>query len=137
VEPEQKARQEIDRQLAAASGLVQDHKAMNLGAGPGIAVREFPLDTGPEDYLLHAGGMVIGVFEAKPEGIRSRAWKSRAASMRSACPPICPPWIVEDHRRRGRHRGHFGEEICEGERLLFPLGQNLVRLVGRHHFSAA
>ncbi len=41
---------------------------MNLGAGPGIAVREFPLETGPVDYLLYAGSKVIGVIEAKPEG---------------------------------------------------------------------
>jgi type I restriction enzyme, R subunit len=66
--PEQQARQEIDRQLAAAAWIVQDHKAMNLGAGPGVAVREFPLETGPVDYLLYAGGKVIGVIEAKPEG---------------------------------------------------------------------
>ena len=51
MEPEQQARQEIDRQLAASGWIVQDHKAMNLGAGPSIAVREFPLETGPVDYL--------------------------------------------------------------------------------------
>lgn len=66
--PEEKARLEIDRQLAACGWTVQDHKSMNLSAGPGIAVREFPLETGSVDYLLHAGGKVIGVIEAKPEG---------------------------------------------------------------------
>ena len=40
--PEEKAREEIDRQLAACGWLVQD-KAMNITAGPGVAVREFPL----------------------------------------------------------------------------------------------
>jgi len=39
-----------------------------LAGGPAIAVREFPLDTGPVDYLLYAGSKVIGVVEAKPEG---------------------------------------------------------------------
>lgn len=66
MEPEQRARQEIDRQLAACGWIVQGHKAMNPAAGPGIAVREFPLDTGPVDYLLYAGGKVIGIVEAKP-----------------------------------------------------------------------
>jgi len=66
--PEQHAREEIDRQLAAAGWIVQDHKAMNLGAGFGIAIREFPVETGHVDYLLYAGGKVIGVIEAKPEG---------------------------------------------------------------------
>ena len=66
--PEEKARQEIDRQLAACGWTVQDHESMNLSAGPGVAVREFPLETGPVDYLLYAGGKVIGVVEAKPVG---------------------------------------------------------------------
>jgi type I restriction enzyme R subunit len=48
VEPEQRARQEIDRQLGACGWIVQGHKAMNLAAGPGIAAREFPLDTGTD-----------------------------------------------------------------------------------------
>ncbi|MBI4206541.1 MAG: hypothetical protein HY527_16085 [Betaproteobacteria bacterium] len=47
--PEDKARQEIDRQLAACGWLVQDHKAMNIMAGPGVAVREFPLKAGFAD----------------------------------------------------------------------------------------
>ena len=41
--PEQDAREEIDRQLAACGWIVQDHKAMNIMAGAGVAVREFPL----------------------------------------------------------------------------------------------
>jgi type I restriction enzyme R subunit len=68
VSPEELARQEIDRQLAACGWLVQDHKAMNLSAGPGIAVREFPLKTGFADYLLYAGGKAVGIVEAKPVG---------------------------------------------------------------------
>ena len=66
--PEEKAREEIDRQLAACGWLVQDHKAMNIMAGPGVAVREFALKSGFADYLLYAGNKVIGVIEAKPEG---------------------------------------------------------------------
>jgi len=36
VDPEEKARQEIDRQLAACGWLVQDHKSMNIMAGLGV-----------------------------------------------------------------------------------------------------
>ena len=39
--PEQKARDRIDKQLIAAGWLVQDKKSINLNAGPGIAVREY------------------------------------------------------------------------------------------------
>src|SRR5687768_2773051 len=66
--PEQKAREEIDKQLEACGWLVQNHKAMNIMAGLGVAVREFPLKTGYADYLLYVDGRVIGLLEAKPEG---------------------------------------------------------------------
>mgnify|MGYP000231385571 CR=1 FL=1 len=66
--PEERARVTIDRLLAESGWQVQDFRAMNLSAGPGIAVREFPLKTGEADYALYAGGKVIGVVEAKPEG---------------------------------------------------------------------
>ena len=44
--PEALARIEIDRQLGTAGWDVQDYSAMNLHAGRGVAVREFPLKTG-------------------------------------------------------------------------------------------
>ena len=66
--PEQKARLAIDQQLAAAGWQVQDYRQLDLSAGLGIAVREFPLTSGEADYLLYADGKAIGVVEAKPEG---------------------------------------------------------------------
>ncbi len=67
---EAKARVEIDKQLAAAGWKVQSRKALNLGAGPGVAVREFILEKphGRVDYLLFVNGQPAGVIEAKPEG---------------------------------------------------------------------
>src|SRR4051812_17108393 len=41
--PEQQAREEIDRQLKQCGWVVQTYRDMNLSAGPGIAVQEFPL----------------------------------------------------------------------------------------------
>jgi type I restriction enzyme, R subunit len=66
--PEEEARQEIDRRLEECGWLIQDHKAMNIMAGLGVAVREFPLKSGFADYLLYANGKAIGIVEAKPEG---------------------------------------------------------------------
>ena len=40
-------------------------KQLNLGAGPGVAVREYPTDTGPADYLLFVDREPVGVIEAK------------------------------------------------------------------------
>ena len=66
--PEQKARQQIDRQLEQAGWIVQDYRQMNISAGLGVAVREFPLTTGDADYILYADAKAIGVVEAKPKG---------------------------------------------------------------------
>ena len=41
---------------------------MNIMAGLGVAVREFPLTTGEADYGLYIDGKVAGVIEAKKEG---------------------------------------------------------------------
>src|SRR4051812_19285489 len=67
---EAKARFErVDPALSAAGWVVQRFKKMNLGAGEGIAVREFPTPSGPVDYLLYIDGRAIGTLEAKKEGV--------------------------------------------------------------------
>ena len=63
--PEAKARETIDAKLAQAGWLVQDMKELNPGAGLGIAVREYPTDTGPADYVLFVNRQAVGVIEAK------------------------------------------------------------------------
>ena len=63
--PEAKARQLIDERLQAAGWQVQDMKALNLGAARGVAVREYPTDTGPADYVLFVDRQPVGVIEAK------------------------------------------------------------------------
>jgi type I restriction enzyme, R subunit len=65
VTPEATARQIIDQRLQQAGWLVQDMKALNLGAGRGVAVREYPTDTGPADYVLFVDRTPVGVIEAK------------------------------------------------------------------------
>jgi len=66
--PEARAREVIDGQLAAAGWVVQDRADMDRLASLGVAVREFPLATGPCDYLLIVAGKACGVIEAKPAG---------------------------------------------------------------------
>ena len=63
--PEAKARQAIDRKLEQAGWIVQDMKQLNLGAGSGVAVREYYTDTGPADYVLFVNRVAVGVVEAK------------------------------------------------------------------------
>ncbi len=68
--PEQAARERIDAALEAAGWRVQDFERLNLAAGRGVAVREFPLAPphGFADYLLYVDGQAVGVVEAKKEG---------------------------------------------------------------------
>ncbi|MBP6599814.1 MAG: DEAD/DEAH box helicase family protein [Giesbergeria sp.] len=65
--PEAKARQAIDEQLIQAGWVLQDLRALNLGAGLGVAVREYPTDSGPADYVLFVNRIAVGVIEAKRE----------------------------------------------------------------------
>ncbi|MDH5558080.1 MAG: DEAD/DEAH box helicase family protein, partial [Alphaproteobacteria bacterium] len=66
--PEDKARVQIDRLLIAAGWVLQDMAEFNRNAGTGVAVREYPLPSGPCDYLLFIGGKAAGVVEAKKSG---------------------------------------------------------------------
>ena len=54
--PEQEAREKIDGQLSSAGWTVQDLKRFDHNAGPGIAVREYPTDVGPADYVSLSTG---------------------------------------------------------------------------------
>ena len=63
--PEQKARISIDKKLEQSGWMVQDVKRLNPMASLGVAVREFPTDTGPVDYALFVNGIPVGIIEAK------------------------------------------------------------------------
>ena len=65
--PEQIARDRIDALLVQSGWKVQDRKAINFNAGLGIAVREYPTDIGPVDYVLFVDRKPVGVIEAKRE----------------------------------------------------------------------
>jgi type I restriction enzyme R subunit len=54
--------------LKAVGWIIQNRDQMNLVAGPGIALREFPLEIGYADYLLFTDWKACVVIEAKPYG---------------------------------------------------------------------
>ena len=58
----------IDAQFAAAGWLAQGRGEMNRNAGVGVAVCEYPLASGPCDYMLIVGGKACGVIESKAAG---------------------------------------------------------------------
>ena len=101
--PEDVARTEIDAALAMAGWVVQDRGAINLDAGPGVAVREFPLRVGFgfADYLLYVHGQAAGVIEAKAAGttltgVEAQAEKYAAGIPEHLDPPVSPlPFLYQ------------------------------------------
>jgi Type I site-specific restriction-modification system, R (restriction) subunit and related helicases len=50
--PEQKARNDIDRELNGSGWIVQEKSKIGWSASRGIAVKEYLTDLGPADYVL-------------------------------------------------------------------------------------
>ncbi len=90
--PEERARINIDRLLAAAGWEVQDRRRVNLGAAMGVAVREFPLATGEADYLLFVQRKAIGGVEAKPEGATLSGVEMQSGKYAIGLPAQVPAW---------------------------------------------
>ncbi|TSA56965.1 DEAD/DEAH box helicase, partial [bacterium] len=84
--PEQIARDKIDKMLVVSGWKVQGRKAIDWSAGIGIAVREYPTDIGPADYVLFVDKKPLGVIEAKPEteGYRLTVHESQAEAYAQA-----------------------------------------------------
>ena len=91
-EPERKARETIDAMLRAAGWDVQDPDAYDPGTGAeGIAIREYPFDTGHADYLLVVDRKAVGVIEAKPEGTTLGGIAEQSARYAKGEPKRIPP----------------------------------------------
>lgn len=84
--PEQRAREQIDAQLAACGWVVQDYKTVDFSTGRGIALREVPLKTGPCDYLLLVDRAAVGVIEAKKAGATLSIVAEQSARYASSLP---------------------------------------------------
>jgi type I restriction enzyme R subunit len=65
--PEQIARDRIDKMLTDAEWTVQSKNNVDLSASQGVAVREYLTDVGPADYVLFVDRKPVGIIEAKRE----------------------------------------------------------------------
>ena len=65
--PEDRARQQIDERLEQSGWVLQDWPKVNPMASLGVAVREYPTDTGEVDYAMFVDGEPVGVIEAKKD----------------------------------------------------------------------
>ena len=93
--PEAKARISIDALLVAAGWHVCDMGQANIHAARGVAIREFPLNSGYgfADYLLYIDGKAAGVIEAKKEGATLRGVEVQSARYAQGLPASLPAWV--------------------------------------------
>lgn len=96
--PEQKAREVIDQKLAQAGWIVQDMRQLDLFAGLGVAVREFPTSTGPVDYALFVDAIPVGIVEAKKDDAGENITVVESQSSRYAGSAL--KWVKGDYRIR-------------------------------------
>jgi type I restriction enzyme R subunit len=96
--PEQKARVSIDALLVQAGWHVCNVLDANIHAGDGavkgVAIREFPLNTGFgfADYLLYVNGKACGVIEAKKQGATLTGVELQSGRYAQGLPTTLPAW---------------------------------------------
>ena len=102
MDPEERARANIDSQLRECGWQVQDYRELNIIGSKGVAVREFPVSGAKEaDFLLYADGKAIGVVEAKPE-----EWTLKGVEPEQAPQERLGPWL----RACARYRAALRDE---------------------------
>jgi type I site-specific restriction endonuclease/REP element-mobilizing transposase RayT len=132
--PEQKVRQEIDRQLVQCGWLVQQAGEMNISAGIGVAIREFPLRTGFADYLLYVCGKAIGVIEAKPEGHTLTGVETQSTKYTAGLPAGLPhyhlplPFAYESTGKITQFTNRLDPDPRSREIFTFHRPEELLRL---------
>ena len=92
--PEQRARIDIDAQLAACGWVVQDHKHAAIAAARGVAVREVPTAAGPADYVLFVDRQAVGVIEAKKLGTTLTGVEWQTHKYQGSFPDELPAFTV-------------------------------------------
>ena len=93
--PEEHAREKIDVLLIQAGWVIQDAKQVNLSAGRGVVIRNFPLEQGHgfADYLFYIDGKAAGVIEAKREGATLTGVEIQSAKYSGGFPPSLPVYV--------------------------------------------
>ena len=95
LDPEQRARIEIDAQLEACGWVVQDYQHAAVAAAQGVAVREVPTDAGPADYVLFVDRQAVGVIEAKKAGTTLTGVEPQTRKYQVSSPDWVPAFQVD------------------------------------------
>ena len=126
--PEQEARINIDRLLQQAGWVIQDADSINLYASRGVAVREFPLNSGhgTADYLLYVNQQAAGVVEAKPEGSTLTGVEVQSDKYSTGLPDNLPayyrplPFLYESTGVETQFTNRLGPRAAKPTGLLLP-----------------
>lgn len=108
---------------------------MNISAGLGVAVREFPLTSGFADYLLYADGKAIGVLEAKPEGHTLSGVETQSGKYLDGLPRGLPnyrlplPFAYESTGAETHFTNALEPDARSREVFAFHRPEELIRLV--------
>ena len=135
--PEERARQQIDRQLSDCGWQVQDRWEMDIFAGTGVAVREFPLKRGhgEADYLLYADTKAIGIIEAKPAGHTLTGVETQSNKYTTGLPDFVPryrlplPFSYEATGAVTQFTNALEPDARSREVFAFHRAEELLRLV--------
>ncbi len=92
--PEAKARVTIDALLVSAGWHVCNVAQANIHAAVGVAIREFPLNSGYgfADYMLYVNGKACGVIEAKKQGATLTGVELQSSRYAKGLPTTLPAW---------------------------------------------
>jgi hypothetical protein len=93
--PEEQARETIDTLLSQAGWIIQNAKQVNLSAGRGVVIGNFPLEQGHSfaDYLFYINGKAAGVIEAKREGATLTGVKIQSTKYSGGFPSTLPVYV--------------------------------------------
>ena len=120
--------------LARRVGWSRAKTSLNLGAGVGVAVREFTLEKphGRVDYLLFLNGQPAGVIEAKPQGttlveVEHQSGKYVEGLPEWMQPPVYPlPFIYESTGTETRFTNGYDPEARSRRVFSFHRPETLV-----------
>lgn len=141
--PEQKARKLIDQRLEASGWKVQDYREINISAGLGVAVREFPLKTGDADYMLYADMKAIGVVEAKPVGHTLTGVETQSGKYLDGLPDPLPhyhlplPFAYESTGEVTQFTNAREQHARSRPVFSFHRPEELIRLANQEHAEIA
>lgn len=93
-QPEDQARENIDRMLTEAGWAVRDQGEAHISAYRGLAIRNFSLKSGHgfADYLFYVDGRAAGVIEAKKEGATLTGVEIQSDKYTKGLPDGLPAW---------------------------------------------